>query len=357
MFLRNLKISNFKNIENSEFDFLQINCFVGNNGVGKTNVLDAIYYLSFCKSFFNHNDFHSIRYGSEFFALHGDYLIKGVEEKISCVLKEGGKKQIKHSGKLYTRHSEHIGRIPVVMIAPNDHILITGGSDVRRKFVDQIISQQDSLYLQNLIRYNKAIEQRNKLLKSFQIYHSVDEVNLLIWEEQIAVYGKFIQEKRKNFFEKFLEPMNNFYQFISQNKEEVSLEYQTFEGDLLSLLKENREKDKIVGYTTVGVHKDDLLFSLKEMPIKTHASQGQQKTFLLALKLAQFDFLLKNMGVKPILLLDDIFDKFDFERVSRILALLEESRFGQVFITDTHLERVEKMIGEALKNKTKIFKL
>jgi DNA replication and repair protein RecF len=194
-------------------------------------------------------------------------------------------------------------------------------------------------------------------LKAFQIYHCVDEMNLQIWEEQIAVYGSFIQEKRKAFFESFLQPMNRFYQFISQNKEEVTLEYQTFEGDLLSLLKENREKDKIVGFTTVGVHKDDLLFNLKAMPIKTHASQGQQKTFLLALKLAQFDFLANTMQVKPILLLDDIFDKFDFERVSRILALLEESRFGQVFITDTHLERVEKIIGEALKDKTKIFKL
>ena len=179
----------------------------------------------------------------------------------------------------------------------------------------------------------------------------------MIWEEQIALYGASVQKKRKEFFEEFKQPMNDFYQEISQNKEEVSLEYQTFEGDLLSLLKENREKDKIVGYTSVGVHKDDLLFNLKQMPIKTHASQGQQKTFLLALKLAQFDFLSKNMSIKPILLLDDIFDKFDFERVSRILALLEDGRFGQVFITDTHLERVEKMICEGLKERTKIFKL
>lgn len=357
MYLRELKISNFKNIEEKEFSFSQINCFVGNNGVGKTNVLDAIYYLSFCKSFFNNNDFHSIRYEQDFFALHGDYLLNGTQEKISCTLIKEGKKQVKHSGKAYTRLSEHIGKIPVVMIAPNDHILITGGSEVRRKFIDIIISQQDKIYLQNLIRYNKAIQQRNKLLKAFQIYHCVDEVNLLIWEEQIASYGNLIQEKRKKFFEEFIQPMNDFYQFISQNKEDVSLEYQTFEGDLLSLLREGREKDKIVGFTTVGIHKDDLIFSLKQMPIKTHASQGQQKTFLLALKLAQFDFLQKTMGVKPIVLLDDIFDKFDFERVSRILALLEDGRFGQVFITDTHLERVEKMIGEALKDKTKIFKL
>lgn len=357
MFLKKLKITNFKNIEEREFTFSQINCFVGNNGVGKTNVLDAIYYLSFCKSFFNHNDFHSIRYEQDFFALHGFYDFKGVEEVFSCVLKRDGKKQMKYSQKSYNRLSEHIGKIPVVMIAPNDHVLITGGSEVRRKFIDIIISQQDKEYLQNLIRYNKAVEQRNKLLKSFQLYHCVDEVNLLIWEEQIALYGASVQKKRKEFFTCFKQPMNDFYQEISQNKEEVSLEYQTFEGDLLSLLKENREKDKIVGYTSVGVHKDDLLFNLKQMPIKTHASQGQQKTFLLALKLAQFDFLSKNMSIKPILLLDDIFDKFDFERVSRILALLEDGRFGQVFITDTHLERVEKMIGEGLKERTKIFKL
>ena len=289
--------------------------------------------------------------------MHGFYDFKGVEEVFSCVLKRDGKKQMKYSQKSYNRLSEHIGKIPVVMIAPNDHVLITGGSEVRRKFIDIIISQQDREYLQNLIRYNKAVEQRNKLLKSFQLYHYIDEVNLLIWEEQIALYGASVQKKRKEFFEEFKQPMNDFYQEISQNKEEVSLAYQTFEGDLLSLLKENREKDKIVGYTSVGVHKDDLLFNLKQMPIKTHASQGQQKTFLLALKLAQFDFLSKNMSIKPILLLDDIFDKFDFERVSRILALLEDGRFGQVFITDTHLERVEKMIGEGLKERTKIFKL
>ena len=357
MYLGHLKISNFKNIEEREFDFSQINCFVGNNGVGKTNVLDAIYYLSFCKSFFNHNDSCSIRNGEDFFALHGDYLMNGVEERISCTLKIGGKKQIKHSGKLYQKHSEHIGKIPAVMIAPTSHSLITGGGEVRRKFIDIIISQQDKVYLQNLIRYNKAIEQRNKVLKNYQIFHSFDEIGMLIWEEQIAVLGNEIQEKRRQFFEKIQQPLNNFYSFISENKEDIAIEYITYEGDLLNILKENREKDKAVGYTTKGVHKDDLAFYLKGMPIRSHASQGQQKTFLLALKLAQFDFLSKTMGVKPILLLDDIFDKFDFERVSRILNLLEENGFGQVFITDTHLERVEKMIGDGLKEKTKIFKL
>lgn len=357
MYLRHLKISNFKNIEEKEFDFSQINCFVGNNGVGKTNILDAIYYLSFCKSFFNHNDNFSIRNGSDFFALHGDYSINGIEERISCSLKTGGKKQIKHSGKLYSKHSEHIGKIPAVMIAPTSHILITGGGEVRRKFVDMIISQQDKMYLEHLIRYNKAVEQRNKLLKNYQIYRSFDEIGMQIWEEQIANYGFLIQEKRKRFFERFHQPLNTFYSFIAENKEDISIEYITYEGDLLNILRNNIEKDKAVGYTTSGIHKDDLVFYLKGMPIRSHASQGQQKTFLVALKLAQFDFLSKTMNVKPILLLDDIFDKFDFERVSRILNLLEESLFGQVFITDTHIERVEKIIGETLKDKTKIFKL
>lgn len=356
MYLRHLKINNFKNIEEREFDFSQINCFVGNNGVGKTNILDAIYYLSFCKSFFNHNDSYSIRNGEDFFALHGDYSIKGAEERISLSLKQGGKKQIKHSGKAYTKHSEHIGKIPAVMIAPTSHSLITGASEVRRKFIDIIISQQDKVYLQSLIRYNKAIEQRNKLLKNYQIFHSFDEIGMLIWEEQIAVLGNEIKEKRKQFFEKIQQPLNNFYSFISENKENIAIEYITYEGDLLNILKENRDKDMALGYTKMGVHKDDLAFYLKGMPVR-HASQGQQKTFLLALKLAQFDFLSKTMGVKPILLLDDIFDKFDFERVSRILLLLEESGFGQVFITDTHQERVEKIIGEGLKQRTKIFKL
>ena len=356
MYLRHLKINNFKNIEEREFDFSQINCFVGNNGVGKTNILDAIYYLSFCKSFFNHNDSYSIRNGEDFFALHGDYSIKGAEERISLSLKQGGKKQIKHSGKAYTKHSEHIGKIPAVMIAPTSHSLITGASEVRRKFIDIIISQQDKVYLQSLIRYNKAIEQRNKLLKNYQIFHSFDEIGMLIWEEQIAVLGNEIKEKRKQFFEKIQQPLNNFYSFISENKENIAIEYITYEGDLLNILKENRDKDMALGYTKMGVHKDDLAFYLKGMPVR-HASQGQQKTFLLALKLAQFDFLSKTMGVKPILLLDDIFDQFDFERVSRILLLLEESGFGQVFITDTHQERVEKIIGEGLKQRTKIFKL
>lgn len=356
MYLRHLKLSNFKNIEEREFDFSQINCFVGNNGVGKTNILDAIYYLSFCKSFFNHNDNYSIRNGSDFFAIHGDYSINGVEEKISCSLKAGGKKQIKHSGKAYAKHSEHIGKIPSVMIAPTSHSLVTGSGEVRRKFMDIVISQQDKVYLQNLIRYNKAVEQRNKLLKNYQIFHVIDEIGMQIWEEQIASLSNEIQGKRKQFFSQITQPLNKFYSFIAQNREDISIEYITYEGDLLNILRENREKDKVLGYTKQGVHKDDLAFYLKGMPVR-HASQGQQKTFLLALKLAQFDYLSKTMGVKPILLLDDIFDKFDFERVSRILSLLEENGFGQVFITDTHLERVEKIIGEGLKDRTKIFKL
>lgn len=356
MYLRHLKISNFKNIEEREFDFSQINCFVGNNGVGKTNVLDAIYYLSFCKSFFLHNDSYSIRNGCDFFALHGDYSINGVDERFSCSLKAGGKKQIKHSGKAYAKHSEHIGKIPSVMIAPTSHSLVTGSGEVRRKFMDIVISQQDKVYLQNLIRYNKAVEQRNKLLKNYQIFHVIDEIGMQIWEEQIASLSNEIQGKRKQFFSQITQPLNKFYSFIAQNREDISIEYITYEGDLLNILRENREKDKVLGYTKQGVHKDDLAFYLKGMPVR-HASQGQQKTFLLALKLAQFDYLSKTMGVKPILLLDDIFDKFDFERVSRILSLLEENGFGQVFITDTHLERVEKIIGEGLKDRTKIFKL
>lgn len=357
MYLRHLKLSNFKNIEEREFDFSQINCFVGNNGVGKTNILDAIYYLSFCKSFFNHNDSYAIRNGSDFFAIHGDYSINGVEEKISCSLKAQGKKQIKHSGKAYTKHSEHIGKIPAVMIAPTSHSLITGTSEVRRKFIDIIISQQDKVYLQSLIRYNKAVEQRNKVLKNYQIYRTLDEIGMQIWEEQIARFGDEIRARRKLFFEQIQQPLMDFYSYIAQDKEDIRVEYITYEGDLLTLLRDNRESEKAIGYTKMGVHKDDLMFYLKQMPIRSHASQGQQKTFLLALKLAQFDYLQKNLGVKPILLLDDIFDKFDFERVSRILTLLEERGFGQVFITDTHLERVEKIIGEGLKERTKIFKL
>lgn len=357
MYLRHLKLIDFKNIKEFETDFSQINCFVGNNGVGKTNMLDSIYYLSFCKSYFSPNDTSSIREGADFFAIHGDYVLKGTAEHFSCTLEADGRKQIKHSGKLYKRHSEHIGRLPSVMVAPNDQSLITGGSENRRRFVDIIVSQQDKTYLNNLIRYNKAVEQRNKLLKNYLKTRFLDETALDIWDEQAAFYGDDIRQRRREFFAGFAQPFRKYYDYVSCADEQVGLDYRTYEGGLLDLLGRNREKDKLTGYTTVGIHRDELEFGLNGRPIRYYGSQGQQKTFLLALKLAQFDYLYEHLGLKPLLLLDDVFDKFDFQRVNKLLQLISQQHFGQVFLTDTHIERVESIIADEFKDKTKIFRL
>ena len=347
MYLNKIKLNNFKNITEADMSFCRnVNCMVGENGVGKTNILDAIHYLSFCKSYFNIIDNNNIKYDEEFFAIHGFYTFEdNSNEKFSCSLKRGLRKQFRYDDKEYNRLSEHIGKIPLVMITPSDQELIIGGSELRRKFLDLVISQADILYLDNLIKYNKALEQRNRLLKQFAQTISFDAQSLQIWDEQLIVFGTQIHKKRKAFIEDFASLFQYYYNYISSEKEQVEIEYQSddFENNFQSLLLNARDKDRILNYTTVGVHKDDLCLKMNGYNVKKYASQGQQKSFLLALKLAQFEYIFEQTKIKPILLLDDVFDKLDLKRISKLMLLVGSDRFGQVFVTDTQLGRVENI--------------
>ena len=352
MYLQKLSLVNFKNIESQTFDFQKkINCFVGNNGIGKTNVLDAIYYLSFAKSYFNSIAGQNIRHGQDFFMVEGDYLLNNRQEKIICSLKRGQKKVLKRNGKAYEKFSEHIGQLPLVIISPADRDLIVEGSETRRKFIDGVISQQDKKYLQTLISYTKTVSQRNALLKYFAANRTFDALNLKVYDEQLIEYGTVIYNKRKAFLERFVPIFNEKYQTISENKETVNLVYKSqlhFES-IEALLKTSLEKDRMLQYTSVGIHKDDLSFEIANFPIKKFGSQGQQKSYLIALKLAQFQFIKEQASVVPILLLDDVFDKLDEHRVSQIIDLVNKDEFGQIFITDTHAERTEIVIKKSNK--------
>lgn len=350
MFLNKLKLTNFKNYEEAEFSFSnKINCFIGNNGAGKTNILDAIYYLSFCKSYFNSIDSQNILHETPFFAIHGNYhKNNNGGDTISCIQKRSYKKQFKLNDKEYDRLSDHIGLYPLVMISPYDRDLINEGSDVRRKFIDSVISQFDKLYLDDLINYNKALLQRNVLLKKFAEKHYFDQSSLEIWDEQLIKYGDKIYNTRKAFLTEF-EPLFQYYfEYISNGKEKVSVLYdshlseQTFED----LLQTSLEKDRITRYTNVGIHKDDLSLQIEDYPVKKFGSQGQQKSYVVAMKLAQFEYTKNIKGFKPVLLLDDIFDKLDDIRVKQIIHLVSENSFGQAFITDTQRERVEKIFKQ-----------
>ena len=359
MYLQKISLVNFKNIESQSFDFQQkVNCFVGENGVGKTNILDAIYYLSFAKSYFNPIASQNIRHGEGFFMIEGDYDVNDRKETILCSLKKGQKKTLKRNGKAYEKFSEHIGQFPLVIISPADRDLIVEGSDTRRKFIDGVISQQDKTYLQNLISYNKVVSQRNALLKYFALNRTFDALNLEVYNEQLIELGVEIYKKRKDFLTAFTPIFNEKHQVISGNKEKVNLTYksQLHEASFEELLDRNLDKDKVLQYTSVGIHKDDLSFEIDEFPIKKFGSQGQQKSYLIALKLAQFEFIKQQSNVTPILLLDDIFDKLDEHRVTQIVDLVNNDEFGQIFITDTHSDRTEKVL-ERTNKEYQIFKL
>ena len=359
MYLQKLSLINFKNIETQSFDFQEkINCFVGDNGVGKTNVLDAIYYLSFAKSYFNSVALQNIRHGEGFFMVEGDYFLNDRNEKIVCSLKRGQKKVLKRNGKSYEKFSEHIGQLPLVIISPADRDLVTEGSDTRRKFMDGVISQQNKSYLKDLISYNKVLSQRNALLKYFAANRTFDALNLSVYDEQLSEYGERIYTVRKLFLEEFIPIFNEKYQIISGDKEIVDLKYKSQLQDfsMMALLKKSLEKDKIIQYTTSGIHKDDFSFEIGAYSIKKFGSQGQQKSYLIALKLAQFEFIKQQSKVTPILLLDDIFDKLDESRVSQIIDLVSKDAFGQIFITDTHAERTENILKQS-NNPYQIFNL
>ena len=347
MTLKQLSLLNYKNFETVSFQFdPKINCLVGNNGVGKTNVLDAIYHLSFGKSYFNPITSQNIKHGEEFFVVEGNYFKSEREEKVIVSAKRGQKKIIKRNGKAYPKFSEHIGFLPLVIISPADRDLIIEGSDTRRKFVDGVISQGNSKYLQTLINYNKVLAQRNSLLKYFAVNHTHNQSTLDIYNEQMHELGTYIYEKRKVFLDEFMPIFLKRYQLISNSNEKVNFSYksQLHNKNLLSLLNENTQKDKLSQYSNFGIHKDDLIFEIDEHPIKKFGSQGQQKSFLIALKLAQFDFIKKHNKVNPILLMDDIFDKLDEQRVEQIISLVDNEDFGQLFISDTHAERTESVI-------------
>lgn len=352
MYLQKISVVNFKNIASQSFDFQEkINCFVGNNGVGKTNVLDAIYYLSFTKSYFNAVAIQNIKHGEGFFMIEGDYLLNDRNEKIVCSLKKGQKKILKRNDKVYSKFSEHIGQFPLVIISPADRDLVTEGSETRRKFIDGVISQQNKTYLQDLISYSKVLSQRNALLKYFAANRTFDALNLSVYNEQLSEFGTRIYNVRKTFLEQFIPIFNQKYQIISGDKEQVNLNYksQLHDFEMTDLLKKSLEKDKIIQYTTSGIHKDDLSFEIGEYPIKKFGSQGQQKSYLIALKLAQFEFIKQQSNVLPILLLDDIFDKLDENRVSQIIDLVNNDEFGQIFITDTHADRTENILKQGSK--------
>ncbi len=348
MYLKKLSLVNYKNISSELFDFdAKINCFVGNNGVGKTNVLDAIYYLSYTKSYFNAVATQNIKHGEDFFMVEGDYLMEEERlETIVCSLKKGTKKVVKRNGKAYDKFSDHIGNYPLVIISPSDRDLIVEGSETRRKFMDGVISQQDRTYLQHLVNYNKVLTQRNALLKYFAANRVFDALNLNVYNEQLAELSLYIYNKRVWFLQEFAPIFNACYQEISNSKEAVKITYKTqlHEKPLLDLFEEVLQKDKILQYTSVGIHKDDLQFELNDYPIKKFGSQGQQKSYLIALKLAQFEFMKQLTGKKPILLFDDIFDKLDENRVSQVINLVNKDHFGQIFITDTHSDRTEAVV-------------
>jgi len=359
MHLQKITLVNFKNFESQTFDFQQkINCFVGNNGVGKTNILDAIYYLSFAKSYFNSVATQNIRHSEDFFMIEGEYHINDKVDSVVCSLKRGNKKVIKRNGKVYEKFSDHIGYLPLVIISPADRDLITDGSETRRKFVDSVISQSDAQYLQTLIKYNKVLTQRNSLLKYFAVNRTFDAINLKVYDEQLNRYGNVIFEKRTAFLNEFIPIFKNRYKAISNSSERVDLVYKTQLTDInfLDLLEQNVERDRVLQYTSAGIHKDDLTFDIDGYPIKKFGSQGQQKSYLIALKLAQFDFIKAQANVKPILLLDDIFDKLDDLRVAQILNLVNKEEFGQLFISDTHKDRTEEAV-KATNQTYKIFQL
>lgn len=346
MWLKRISILNYKNLEQVELDFSRkMNCIIGRNGMGKTNLLDAVYYLSFCKSAGNPIDSQNIRHGQEFFVLQGFYATDTDEpEEVYCGLKLRQKKKFKRNKKEYTRFSDHIGLIPLVMVSPSDSLLISGGSEERRRFMDVVISQFDREYLEALIRYNKALQQRNILLKSDM---EPEEALISVWEEMMAAAGETVYARRRQFIDEFIPVFQSYYSYISQDQEQVSLSYQSCasEGGLLAQIRASRPKDRIMGFSLKGIHKDDLIMRIGDFPIKREGSQGQNKTYLIALKLAQFEFL-KRTGSKttPLVLLDDIFDKLDATRVEQIVKLVAGDSFGQIFVTDTNREHLDKIL-------------
>lgn len=348
MILKNISIINYKNIKAVNLDLSsKINCLIGHNGVGKTNFLDAIYYLSFCRSACNPIDSQVIAHDGNFFMLEGNYEDEhGDVENVYCGMKRGTKKHFKRNKKEYKRLSQHIGLIPLIFVSPSDTSLIEGGSEERRRLMDVVISQYDSSYIEALANYNKALQQRNALLK---LEEEPDDALLDIWEQEMARNGELLYRKRNAFVQELIPVFQRIYQQISGNREIVKLHYISHcqRGPLLDVIQRDRFKDRAVGYSLHGVHRDDLEMLIGDYQMKREGSQGQNKTFVLALKLAQFDFLRRTTScTTPLLLLDDIFDKLDAQRVEAIVQLVSGENFGQIFITDTNREHLDKILSK-----------
>ncbi len=355
--LSDLHLLNFKNYSEAKLQFSsKINCLVGNNGVGKTNILDAIYYLSVTKSYYNAVDSQNIKHGEDYFLVEGAFLKGSKPDKISVALKRGQKKTVKRNGKMYDRMSEHIGHLPLVIITPSDRDIVLEGSEIRRRFIDGVISQSDKIYLNDLLAYNRALQQRNTLLKYFAANRTFDAEQLAIYDEQLIERGALVHEKRKKFIEELKPILLKYYEAISGGAEHINMQYESalHENDFKQLLKNAQAKDRVLQYTSQGIHKDDLALTMLDYPLKKAGSQGQQKTFLIALKLAQFDFLKQQDGYLPLLLLDDIFDKLDESRVTALIKMVNEHHFGQIFISDTHQDRTQA-ITKRINEEAKIF--
>ena len=359
MHLRSLSLVNFKNYEQAEISLSpRINCFVGENGVGKTNILDAVHYLALCKSNLNPVDTQNIRYGQDMSLIQGVFERRTKDENILCGLNRQKKKQFKRNKKEYRKLSEHIGLIPLVMISPYDSVLVNGGSEERRRFINGVIAQYSREYLDNLIRYNRALSQRNRLLKDFASSRTFDSSMLEVWDDQLALYGMPVFRERQRFTEEILPVFSDYYKRVCGDREQVSLAYRSdlLEKDFGEGLIAAREKDRVLQYSTFGIHRDDLDMQLESFSLKKSGSQGQQKTFLVALKLAEFEFIRKHTEMPPILLLDDIFDKFDAGRVKEIISLVSGENFGQIFITDTNETRLRGIL-ESLPAENRVFSI
>lgn len=351
MILKRLTIFNYRNIASAELEFSdKINCFVGHNGEGKTNVLDSIYFLSLTKSMASSVDSMNVRHGEEMMMVQGLYDLNGADEEISIGLKIHQKKHVKRNKKEYKKLTEHIGLLPLIIASPNDSTIIAGGSEERRRLMDIVISQYDTEYMAALAAYNKALQQRNSMLK---MEEEPDESIMSIYEEMMASNGELIYKKRNAFVEEFTPVFQRFYEQISGGSETVSLTYTSHcqRGALIDVIQGGRAKDRIIGYSLHGIHKDELEMALGGYPIKREGSQGQNKTYMIALKLAQFDFLKRTgSNTTPLLLLDDIFDKLDAQRVEQIVNIVSGDQFGQIFITDTNRENIDKILEHSQGN-------
>ncbi len=356
--LNRLVLTNFKNIVDADLVFEdKINCLVGHNGAGKTNILDAIHFLSFTKSYFNLSDSQVVNFNADFFTIKGEFTRLNSTETIQIIYKKDSK-TVKRNAKKYKKLSQHIGLIPVVVITPEDSKLITGGGEEKRKFLDIIISQSDPQYIATLANYKKIIHQRNSLLKTFARERYVDKEMLELWDEQLVEAASYIHAKRKEFIDEFTPLLRKYYSKIASGDEQVSLAYKSHLNthEYKNLLESSLNKDLALEFTYYGIHRDDLEMKIFGQPIRKFGSQGQQKSFLLALKFAQYDFIKNHLQIKPLLLLDDIFDKLDPQRVEKLVHLVADEQFGQIFITHTNKDRLEQILRK-IPTKHKIFEV